>query len=50
VTGEVDIAALRTQARAVARASDWEPVLQRFEQRLREVVATMDVFGHASLA
>jgi len=50
VAGEVNVASLRTQARAVAQASDWEPVLQRFEQRLREVAATMDVFGHASLA
>jgi glycosyltransferase involved in cell wall biosynthesis len=50
LTGEVDLAALRSQARAVAQASDWEPVLQRFEQRLREVAATMHVYGHASLA
>lgn len=43
-------AALRQQARKTALASDWEPLLLRFEQRLRELAGTMDVFGHASVA
>jgi len=48
--GAVDVDALRQQARLRAQASDWEPVLQRFEQRLRAVAASVAVFGHASLA
>ena len=49
-TRAVDVDALRQRARLRAQASDWEPVLQRFEQRLRAVAASVAVFGHASLA
>jgi len=45
-----DLSSLRRQARQTALASDWEPVLQRFEQRLRELALTTRVFSHASLA
>ncbi|HET7526996.1 MAG TPA: glycosyltransferase family 1 protein [Burkholderiaceae bacterium] len=48
--GRTDLGGLRQQARRTALASDWEPVLQRFEARLCELSSTMDVLGHASLA
>jgi glycosyltransferase involved in cell wall biosynthesis len=49
-TRALDVDAVRGQARLRAQASDWEPVLQRFEQRLHAVAASVAVFGHASLA
>ena len=45
-----DLGALRARARQTALASDWEPVLHRFEQRLVELVQPIESFGHASLA
>jgi glycosyltransferase involved in cell wall biosynthesis len=44
------LTALRVQARQTALASDWEPVLQGFEQRLCELAMTTDVVSDASLA
>jgi glycosyltransferase involved in cell wall biosynthesis len=46
----IDIGALRARARQTALASDWEPVLHRFEQRLAALASPMEGFGHASLA
>jgi len=45
-----DLGALRLRARQTALASDWEPVLHRFEQRLAELAQPIEAFGHASLA
>jgi glycosyltransferase involved in cell wall biosynthesis len=45
-----DISALRARARQTALASDWEPVLHRFEQRLAALASPIESFGHASLA
>jgi glycosyltransferase involved in cell wall biosynthesis len=45
-----DLAALRRRARQTALASDWEPMLHRFEQRLAELARATEVFGHASVA
>jgi len=47
---EVDVTALRRQARQTALRSDWEPVLQTFEQRLCELALNVGEFSHASLA
>jgi glycosyltransferase involved in cell wall biosynthesis len=50
-TAGAAMAALRARARQTALASDWEPVLHRFEQRLSALAAApMGAFGHASLA
>jgi glycosyltransferase involved in cell wall biosynthesis len=46
----IDIGALRTRARQTALASDWEPVLHRFTQRLAALASPIESFGHASLA
>jgi glycosyltransferase involved in cell wall biosynthesis len=45
-----DLQALRERARQTALASDWEPVLHRFEQRLAALASPVESFGHASLA
>jgi glycosyltransferase involved in cell wall biosynthesis len=44
------VGALRARARQTALASDWEPVLHRFEQRLAALADPVESFGHASLA
>jgi len=44
------LSALRARARRTALASDWEPVLHRFEQRLAALANPVESFGHASLA
>jgi glycosyltransferase involved in cell wall biosynthesis len=41
---------LRARARQTALASDWEPVLHRFEARLAELAQPIESFGRASLA
>jgi glycosyltransferase involved in cell wall biosynthesis len=47
--GALDV--VRARARQTAQASDWEPVLHRFELRLGELAAPpLQAFGHASLA
>jgi len=46
----IDFAPLREQARRTALASDWEPVLQGFEQRLAQVACTAGPLPQASLA
>jgi glycosyltransferase involved in cell wall biosynthesis len=46
----IDLSALRARARQTALASDWEPVLHRFEQRLAALASPIEGFGHASLA
>jgi glycosyltransferase involved in cell wall biosynthesis len=45
-----DLGPLRERARQTALASDWEPVLHRFEQRLAALANPVETFGHASLA
>jgi glycosyltransferase involved in cell wall biosynthesis len=45
-----DTTALRQRARQTALASDWEPVLHRFEQRLAVLANPVESFGHASVA
>jgi glycosyltransferase involved in cell wall biosynthesis len=45
-----DMAALRQRGRQTALASDWEPVLHRFEQRLVALAHPVESFGHASVA
>jgi glycosyltransferase involved in cell wall biosynthesis len=45
-----DTTALRQRARQTALASDWEPLLHRFEQRLAALARPVETFGHASLA
>jgi len=47
---ERDCTPLRQRARQTALASDWEPVLHRFEQRLATLANPVESFGHASLA
>ena len=47
---EIDISALRARARQTALASDWEPVLRRFERRLAVLASPIESFGRASLA
>jgi glycosyltransferase involved in cell wall biosynthesis len=46
----IDISALRARARQTALASDWEPVLHRFEQRLAALAQPTESFGHATVA
>jgi len=45
-----ELEAIRARARRTALASDWEPVLHRFEQRLAALSSPVESFGHASLA
>jgi glycosyltransferase involved in cell wall biosynthesis len=46
----IDFAPLRRQARRTALASDWEPVLQSFEQRLAQVAFATGPLPQVSLA